>query len=134
MKYLLDTCVISDFVKGVSKVGTKLLSFPPYEISISTVTQMEIEYGLLLNKERALKLRPAIEALFKTIKIFSFTSEDSLSAAEVRLLLKTSGKPIGPYDVMIAGCALNRKLVLVTSNTSEFERVKGLKIENWREE
>lgn len=132
MKYLLDTCVLSDFVKGVGGVPAKLLSFPPYEMGISSVTHMEIEYGLLLNKERGAKLRSPLEALCHSLTIFPFTVEDSLAAAPIRSSLKSAGKPIGPYDLMIAGAALSRKLILVTSNTSEFERVKDLKIENWR--
>jgi tRNA(fMet)-specific endonuclease VapC len=51
----------------------------------------------------------------------------------VRAKLKVQGQPIGAYDILIAGCALVRGLVLVTSNTGEFARVAGLVIEDWRE-
>ena len=43
------------------------------------------------------------------------------------------GRPIGAYDVLIAGCGLARGLIVVTSNVGEFQRVSGLVVENWRE-
>jgi tRNA(fMet)-specific endonuclease VapC len=52
-------------------------------------------------------------------------------AATIRADLETRGKPIGPYDVLIAGTALANKSVLVTHNTSEFERIEGLQLEDW---
>lgn len=50
----------------------------------------------------------------------------------MRAALKTQGQPIGAYDALIAGCALARGLVLVTSNTREFARVEGLVLKDWR--
>ncbi|MBI4191124.1 MAG: type II toxin-antitoxin system VapC family toxin, partial [Betaproteobacteria bacterium] len=54
------------------------------------------------------------------------------ATAALRAALQKKGRPIGAYDVLIAGCALARGLVLVTSNEREFRRVGGLRIENWR--
>ena len=51
--------------------------------------------------------------------------------AAIRATLKAKGMPIGAYDVMLAGCAKQRDLVLVTDNVAEFERVEGLIVENW---
>lgn len=51
----------------------------------------------------------------------------------MRAALAKRGTPIGPYDVMIGGTALRHGLVLVTSNTDEFERINGLIVEDWRE-
>ena len=60
-----------------------------------------------------------------------FSIEDAGSAAVVRARLERKGTPIGPYDVLLAGQALARDLTLVTNNTREFRRVKGLKLEDW---
>ena len=51
---------------------------------------------------------------------------------KVRAALENKGRPIGPNDMLIASHALSLKLVLVTDNVSEFKRVRGLKVENWR--
>lgn len=132
MTFLLDTCTISDFIKGEEGVVSKMLSLPPFEIAVSAVSRMEVEYGLMLNEERTKKLRPKIEAFFEAVTLLPFTAEDASTAAAIRAELKNSGIPIGPYDILLAGTALRRELIFVTSNVKEFQRVKGLKIENWR--
>jgi tRNA(fMet)-specific endonuclease VapC len=64
--------------------------------------------------------------------VLAFDKEDARRAGEVRAMLASKGTPIGPYDVLIAGQALARGLVLVTDNTGEFRRVPRLRIENWQ--
>ena len=132
--YLIDTNVISDFIKGHAGVVRRLLSVAPNAIAISSISEMEVEYGLLLNEERAKKLRPKLKSFFEVIHIIPFDKEDAHSAAQIRADLKKSGTPIGPYDILLAGSARNHKLIFVTANMDEFTRVKGLKIENWRKE
>ncbi len=132
MKYLLDTCVISDFVKGEAGVLTRLKSEKPKDLAISSVSLMEIEYGLALNAARTEKILPVINALLKMLTIIPYEPMDAKATALIRSHLKKQGKPIGPYDVMIAGCALSRQLLLVTSNAKEFNRVTGLSLEDWR--
>ena len=132
MTYLLDTCVISDFIKGESGVVARMLSLTPDVIAVSTISQMEIEYGLSLNESRAKKLRPKIRAFLDSVHLLPFSGEDAVRAAEVRGELKKAGLPIGPYDILLAGMALSRDLIFVTSNTDEFQRIKRLPLENWR--
>lgn len=132
MKYLLDTCVISDFIRGEQGILRRVKSEQPNNLAISSITWMEIQYGLKLNPERAKKIKAAIIGLCESIHILPYGYKDGTFTASVRATLKTSGMPIGPYDVMIAGCALNHGLILITSNTDEFERVAGLSLEDWR--
>jgi tRNA(fMet)-specific endonuclease VapC len=68
------------------------------------------------------------------LTILDFTAVDARKAAEIRAALAAGGTPIGPYDVLIAGQALQRGLVVVTRNTREFSRVPGLNVENWEYE
>ena len=133
MKYLLDTCTVSDFVRGDAGVLTTVKSTPPDEIAVSVVTRMEIDYGLLLNPQRARKLAPVLNAFLSSITTLPFEEADAKAAASLRAALRQTGRPIGPYDCQIAGCGLARGLVVVTSNVSEFLRVGGLRIENWRQ-
>ncbi len=60
MRYLLDTCVISDFIKGEAGTQVRLKQTPPVDIAISAVTVMELRYGLVLNPQRAQKIEPTI--------------------------------------------------------------------------
>lgn len=133
MKYLLDTCVVSDFVKGDPSTLNHIKKTSPNHIAISSITLMEIEYGLALNKNKAAQLRSVIHDFLAPITILNFTSDDAAQAALLRALLKQQGNPIGAYDILLAGTALNHKLTFVSSNTNEFDRINGLKLENWRE-
>ena len=132
MKYLLDTCTVSDFVKGQPNVLERVKATPPNLIAVSALTRMEIDYGLALNVERARKLAPMLDAFFSTIVTLSFDEADAKAAAAIRAALKTMGQPIGAYDVLIAGTGLARGMVVVTSNVGEFKRVSGLQVEDWR--
>jgi tRNA(fMet)-specific endonuclease VapC len=132
VKYLLDTCTVSDFVKGQANVLARVKATPPNLIAVSALTRMEVDYGLALNAERAGKLAPMLDAFFSTIATLAFDEADAAAAAAIRAALKTHGQPIGAYDVLIAGTALARGLTVVTSNKAEFRRVSGLQVEDWR--
>lgn len=132
MSHLLDTCVISDFFKKIPSVVSHLKKLSPSQIHISTVTVMEIEYGLKLNEEREKVIRPRWEALVQQIKIVPFCSECAIATATIRSTLKNAGLLIGPYDSLLAGTALAHTMIMVTSNLKEFKRISELKIEDWR--
>jgi tRNA(fMet)-specific endonuclease VapC len=132
MKYLLDTCTVSDFVKGQPNVLARVKATSPNLIVVSAMTRMEVDYGLALNPERARKLAPILDAFFSSIATLAFDEADAQAAAAIRAALKTQGQPIGAYDVLIAGTGLARGLVVVTSNVGEFNRVSGLQVEDWR--
>lgn len=132
MKYLLDTCTVSDFVKGHPNVLARVKATPPNLIAVSVLTRMEVDYGLALNAARARKLAPMLDAFFSTIATLPFDQADAKAAAAIRAALKIMGQPIGAYDVLIAGAGLARGVVVVTSNVGEFKRVSGLQVEDWR--
>ena len=132
MKYLLDTCTVSDFVKGQPNVLARVKSTQPNLIAVATLTRMEVAYGLALNAERARRLAPVLNAFFATILTLPFDEADAKAAAAIRAALKTIGQPIGAYDVLVAGMGLARGLVVVTSNVVEFKRISGLLVEDWR--
>lgn len=132
-KFLLDTCVISDFIKGEPGTLQAMKSCQPADTSISALTMFEIDYGLALNPRRAKKIGSLISALVLSIKVLPFNETTGKYAADIRAALKQKGTPIGPYDVLIAGTALEYGLTLVTANGEEFSRVKTLKLVNWRQ-
>jgi tRNA(fMet)-specific endonuclease VapC len=132
LRFLLDTTVISDFTRGVPAVLARLKATRKGEAAICTVTAMEIDYGLQLNAARARKIEPMIRALLQDLPILAYEREDATATAAIRAALTKRGTPIGPYDVMIAGTALRRGLIMVTSNGDEFARITGLIVEDWR--
>lgn len=132
MKYLLDTCTVSDFVKGQAGVMARLKATSPKLIVVSALTRMEIDYGLALNSARARKLAPVLDALFSVVGTVPFNEADAQATAAIRAALKLQGRPIGAYDALIAGTGVARGLIVATSNVSEFNRVSGLQVENWR--
>ena len=131
MTHLLDTDTISQFSRGHPLVLERLKESSPTSLAITTVTLMEIEYGLALQTAKARKLRPILEELFKAINILPYNDSDAKVTAAIRASLKTKGTPIGAYDALIAGAAMARGLIVVTGNTREFNRIGGLRVENW---
>ena len=132
MNYLLDTCVVSDFVGGDTPTLSKIKRQSPQNLSVSALTVMEIYYGLALNPTKAKKIQPIIDQFLEIINIIDFTNKEALATASIRAALKKAGTPIGAYDLLIGATALANSLILVTSNTREFERIENLSVENWR--
>jgi tRNA(fMet)-specific endonuclease VapC len=106
MRYLLDTCVISDFIKGEPGTQTLIKQTPPTDIAISVITLMELRYGLLLNPQRAQKIEPVMTSFLGSVTVLPFSPVEAEKTAEIRAVLKTQGQPIGAYDVLIAATAL----------------------------
>lgn len=128
-RYLLDTnAIIALLNDKESLFAKKVRQHSPNEICISSIVSHELFYGAF-KSTRTEQNVALVECL--QFEVLEFDKEDSKVSGEIRALLALSGKPIGPYDVLIAGQAKARNLVLVTNNTNEFSRVSGLIIENW---
>ena len=128
--YILDTNTLIYFFKGMGDVSTRLLQTPPRNIGIPTIVLFELEVGVAKSSSPN-KRRLQLGNLTATVNILSLGHEEVKCAAAIRADLESRGSPIGPYDVLIAGTALANKGVLVTHNTSEFVRIKGLQLEDW---
>ena len=132
MKYLLDTNVLSDVIRGTQIVSNRFSTFNREDLGVSVVTIKELEFGRRRLPKGAWRYGAAMEAALRDIKVLPFRKDDAIIAASVRAGLERVGAPIGFYDIMIAGTALTHSLTLVTSNTREFSRVPNLRIEDWR--
>lgn len=129
MAYLLDTnAVIAVLKDAESPVGQRLRREAPGDVFISSIVLHELFYGAF-KSARVERNLAAVERL--RFGVLDFSAEDARAAGMVRAALAQKGTPIGPYDVLIAGQALARGLVLVTWNESEFRRVDGLLCETW---
>ncbi len=133
MRFLLDTSVISDFVRGHWAVRERLLRTSPSELAVSALTLMEVEYGLARDPSRARRIRPIADELLARIAPIPCGTEEARATGRLRAELARQGTPIGPFDSLIAGTALVHRLVLVTSNTGEFRRVPRLAVEDWHD-
>ena len=132
--YLLDTNVCIGVITGKSllirnRMQKVLAANTP--VMVPSIVVSGLWYGVGKSKWPVENAR-TLEAFFLgPIGILAFESEDAKVAGEVRAALEALGKPIGAYDVLIAGQAIRNKLTLVTANVREFERVKGLRWEDW---
>ena len=131
MKYLLDTntCIYIINKKPPSAVN-RIRSKHPDEVSISTITIAELEYGVHRSKH-ADQNRIALLEFLVPFVILDFDQSAAAVYGSVRASLERKGSPIGPMDLLLAAQALSQQLTLVTNNEREFRRVAGLQIENW---
>ena len=133
MRYMLDTNICIYAIKRKpEQVFIRLQEHNPIDICISSVTYAELIHGV--EKSKAIeKNRVALALLLANIEIMNFDSMAAESYGKIRADLEKAGTPIGPLEMMIAGHAKALDYTVVTNNTKEFERVKGLKLENWAE-
>ena len=130
MRYLLDAnAVIALLNDTTSPIARRIRRYAPRDIGVSVVVIHELYYGAF-KSQRVEKNVGRVDAL--QFPVVEFDQEDARQAGEIRAHLASEGTPIGPYDVLIAGQAKARKLTLVTHNTTEFQRVFGLKVEDWK--
>jgi tRNA(fMet)-specific endonuclease VapC len=133
MAYLLDTNACSDyFTARYPKVVAHIQACSPDDLRLSVVVVAELRYGADHSARRRAN-RARIDALIEEIETLDFDLRAAAAYGRVRAQLEAGGTPIGPNDMLIAAHALSRGLTVVTDNTAEFGRVKGLKVENWRE-
>ena len=133
MRYMLDTNICIYAIKHKpEQVFIRLQEHDPIDICVSSVTYGELVHGV--EKSKAIeKNRVALALLLASIEIMNFDSSAAESYGKIRADLEKAGTPIGPLDMMIAGHAKALGYTVVTNNTKEFERIKGLKLENWAE-
>ena len=96
------------------------------------ITLFELESGAEKSSQKK-QAQNALARFLTPLGILEMDRAAASEAARIRARLERKGTPIGPYDVLIAGLAKSRALTLVTNNTREFSRVRGLPIENWTE-
>lgn len=128
MRFLLDTNAVIAVLGGKPTVLARLKQHRPSDFGVPTIVMHELFFGAFRSSRAAANLA-RIDAL--QFEVVDFDREDARWAGEVRAHLASSGTPIGPYDALIAGQALARSLVLITHNAREFQRVSGLRLEDW---
>ena len=128
--FLLDTNTLIYLFKQQGQVAAHLQSHPAREVFIPSVVLFELEYGVL-RSTRPAQQRAGIDLVLKAYGVVGMDYASAKAAACVKHTLEVVGTPIGPCDQLIAGIALANDMTLVTRNVREFERVPGLRVENW---
>lgn len=129
MRFLLDTNACIVLLNQTSQaLATRVREQLPSDIGLPAPVVFELYYGAYKSKRTVRNLELLDRMAFETIP---FDAADARVAGAVRSQLEALGRPIGPYDLLIAGQALARGLTLVTANTREFQRVSGLDCEDW---
>lgn len=131
MKYCLDTNIIIYYLKGMYPgVLAQLQSHRPDEILISEIVRAELLFGAAKSHQKQRTLE-RINAFLKPFERLPFAGDAVEHYADIRADLEIRGQRIGPNDLLIAATTRAHGATLVTHNTNEFQRVAGLKIENW---
>jgi tRNA(fMet)-specific endonuclease VapC len=134
VSYLLDTNVCIALINGTSDQVRQHYAQATRrnaELLTSPIVAHELWYGVAKSGRILQNANRLATFLGRDVVLLDYTNEDSRAAGEIRAELERRGERIGEYDTLIAGQAFARNLVLVTANTREFERVKGLVVEDW---
>jgi tRNA(fMet)-specific endonuclease VapC len=128
--FLLDTDTCIRFMKGVPKVRERFQNHGPMTVFLSAISYHELLYGARHSGAVQRHLL-AVEEFVAPLTVLPFTQSSAGYSSQVRQNLAATGQSIGPLDILIAGHAIEHELTLVTGNTSEFSRVRGLVLESW---
>jgi tRNA(fMet)-specific endonuclease VapC len=131
----LDTnAVIPVLNETESRVGARLratLKNRRRPVAISSVVLLELWHGAIKSARPERNAKRIEEFLTAPIQVLPFDADDACEAGDIRAALERTGKPIGPYDLLIAAQARRRGATLITANEREFARVPGLKTADW---
>jgi len=132
LKYLLDTNIVIYTLKNRPQHVKRRFEVHHGRMGISAVTLGELIFGAEHSQQVERNLAD-IEAMVARLEVLPFEEKAAYHFGQIRAALYRAGQPIGPYDMMIAGQARARGLILVTNNVKEFYRVPGLMTEDWSE-
>jgi len=134
LNYLLDTNACIGLINGkpieVRHRFQKAIDADA-QVNVSSVAAFELWYGVEKSEQKEVNANRLQTFLAGPITLMPFEEEDAKSAGSIRATLERVGRPIGAYDLLIAGQAVRHKMTLVTANSKEFSRVKGLVWQDW---
>lgn len=131
IRYLLDTCICIELIRGRSRRALRRLRRCEVgEVGISAVTFAELCCGAARSSDPP-RNRVALAAFCAPLEVLPFDAAAATAYGDLRAALESAGRPIGPLDTLIAAHALALSATLVTSNEREFQRVEALPLENW---
>jgi len=130
LKYMLDTNIVIYTIKNRPAQVREMFKRHEGQMCISSVSLGELIFGAERSSQTERNLAD-INGMVAHMDVVAFEEHAAEHFGQLRAELYNIGQPIGPYDMMIAGHARSMGLILVTNNMTEFERVPGLRVENW---
>jgi tRNA(fMet)-specific endonuclease VapC len=129
--YLLDTNIVSYWMRGERSLMDKIRGYSPSDLSLSTITLAEILYGIEKSPIKKKERRTKIDRICSQLELHPFDEPAAEKYALIRARLERDGLIISERDLQIASIATANRLCLVTHNTREFNRIKDLTVEDW---
>lgn len=131
MKIMLDTNICIYIInRRPAAVLKRFQSFRIGDIGISAITLAELEYGVAKSSQPR-RNREALGQFVSPLELAPFDPPATVAYGTIRAALEKRGLRIGAMDMLIAAHAVSLHATLVTNNEQEFERVPGLRLENW---
>jgi tRNA(fMet)-specific endonuclease VapC len=130
LQYMLDTNICIQVIKTYPPELLERFNALAEQLCISVITLGELHYGAEKSARRLQNLQ-AIEHFSARLDVLSFSPKAAAHYGQVRVELERAGTPVGPHDMLIGAHARSEGLIVVTNNRREFDRMPGLRIENW---
>lgn len=128
-QYLLDTNICIYYIKGLHDLKSKFEEVGPENCFISEITLAELRFGVA-NSRAKKKNQKALDNFLSGVQLLPiFPAVDTYATEKARL--RKSGEVIDDFDLLIGATAVAFDLIMVTNNTSHFERIKDIKLEDW---
>jgi tRNA(fMet)-specific endonuclease VapC len=134
VNYLLDTNACSALTNGkppAVRAKFQKATDPGARVFVSSIALFELWYGVARSSRREFNKKRLEVFLAGPVHPLPFADVDAELAGAIRADLESIGKPIGAYDLRIAGQAMRNKLTLITANVREFARIKALAWADW---
>ena len=130
LKYMLDSNTVIFTMNNMPANVRDTFKLHEGQMCISSVVLMELVYGAE-KSQRVEKNLAVIEGFIARLEVLQYDNDAAIHTGQIRAELAKKGKPIGSYDVMVAGHARSLGLTVVTNNTKEFKRVAGIRLVDW---
>lgn len=126
---MLDTNIVSDLIRNPAGRAAERVRAIGDAVCVSIIVAAELRYGCATKGSPQLTRR--VEDLLAEVPVLPFDVPADVEYGEIRAELEAAGLPIGSNDLLIAAHARTLGATMVTANVAEFQRVRGLKVENW---
>ena len=130
LRFMLDTNICTYVMRRRPEKLRERFDRLAEELCVSSITLGELYHGVEKSARRSENLL-GLEAFIARLEVLPFSPKAAAHYGQMRDELERAGRPIGPYDMLIAAHARSEGLTVVTNNTREFRRAPGVRIENW---
>jgi tRNA(fMet)-specific endonuclease VapC len=130
LQYMLDTDICIHIINARPEKLIQKFERHAEQLSISSVALAELFYGAEKSSRRLASLETVVNFAAR-LEVLSFGQTAAAHYGQIRVELERAGKPVGTHDMLIAAHARSEGLIVVTRNRREFDRISGLRVENW---